>query len=652
MTSPAPCLILERNRITRNLARGDSAGTFGWSGGTNFWGAQATVVGNLFESDSAVGTASGIAGALGISGISPVSYPEALIQGNIFRGNVAIATRSGGVGGGMVVGGTGRLTILDNLFESNLAASDSGWAGGGGLFVDDEGAVGYGRKQILRNRFVRNSARSPGGWGEGGGILLRYTLATLEENVVTENSTSGGGATAGGVSMRFSSFRVANNTITLNSSSGWSGGLEAAGVPQGGTEQALVNNTISGNYAEYSPGGLNIWDFRFAEIRNNLIQDNVGAGSDQNGNSGGGLTVGGNSSSAIVENNIISRNSCVHGGGISIWGTGNISLSHNTIVENRVLGQGGGIVSWNNAGLLLLNNIVRSNGGGQIYLAQSLPGKSYHNDIQGGWPGESNFDVDPRFADSTYRLSDSSSCIGAGIDSVQIDSAGGWYRVPPFDFAGALRPNPRGSHPDIGALESPLAVGANEPALALTPGLVDFRNVRPGRSDTLTIAISNRAPTPRDLLSISLMAGEFSLAPAPPLPMRIPEFQTAEIGLAFAPVTPGRLVRDTLHITTNDPLQPELRISLSGRAGRYSTYSTRRRRMQNSSTPSPRSPVRVCAHSRSATVTARFMPPSPHSRERISTGSVLTLETSSSPARSPSATSQRWSSAKPIRSTW
>ena len=65
-------------------------------------------------------------------------------------------------------------------------------------------------------------------------------------------------------------------------------------------------------------------------------------------------------------------------------------------------------------------------------------------------------DVNPGWVGGTYLLSDTSKCIGAGRDSVQIGSV--WYRAPGTCYSGSLRPNPAGSQPDIGANESPLSM--------------------------------------------------------------------------------------------------------------------------------------------------------------------------------------------------
>ena len=191
----------------------------------------------------------------------------------------------------------------------------------------------------------------------------------------------------------------------------------------------------------------------------------------------------------------------------------------------------------------------------------------FHNDIMGGWQsGLDNINVEPGFLAGSYSLCDTSACIGAGVDSVEIDSVSGWYHAPQFDFDGSLRPNPAGSRPDIGAWEHPLEIGINQSALLPDPISIDFRNVHPGLSgDTLTVALFNRTTIDREILSISLSNGEYRLAPAPPLPLRIPAYKSIGVGVLFAPITPGSVVHDTLLITTADLVKPNLNIPLTGR---------------------------------------------------------------------------------------
>jgi hypothetical protein len=70
---------------------------------------------------------------------------------------------------------------------------------------------------------------------------------------------------------------------------------------------------------------------------------------------------------------------------------------------------------------------------------------------------ENCIDADPQFVSSNnFHLQNTSPCIGAAIDSIQIDAS--WFYCPPNDFEGNPRPNPSGSMPDIGAYENELPV--------------------------------------------------------------------------------------------------------------------------------------------------------------------------------------------------
>jgi hypothetical protein len=68
---------------------------------------------------------------------------------------------------------------------------------------------------------------------------------------------------------------------------------------------------------------------------------------------------------------------------------------------------------------------------------------------------QDNIDSNPLFVDADnndFRLMDHSPCISNGVDSVEV--SGTWYYVPILDRQGHPRPNPTGSSPDLGALES------------------------------------------------------------------------------------------------------------------------------------------------------------------------------------------------------
>ena len=91
-----------------------------------------------------------------------------------------------------------------------------------------------------------------------------------------------------------------------------------------------------------------------------------------------------------------------------------------------------------------------------------------------------NVDTDPLFVDSAqndFHLINNSPCIGAGADSAQV--SGKLYYAPVLDFEGNPRPNPTGSHLDIGAFESALdnpLTGINELTKQLPNGFQLYQN--------------------------------------------------------------------------------------------------------------------------------------------------------------------------------
>jgi len=118
------------------------------------------------------------------------------------------------------------------------------------------------------------------------------------------------------------------------------------------------------------------------------------------------------------------------------------------------MNDGGGMIFWDEVYGLLLNNILWDNtGGGQISDQSSSPGRYYHNNIQGGWPGEGNIDTNPQFADTLFHLLPNSYCIGLGRSAITLGDS--TYQAPLFDLEGNLRPNPIDTLVDMGAYETP-----------------------------------------------------------------------------------------------------------------------------------------------------------------------------------------------------
>jgi len=191
---------------------------------------------------------------------------------------------------------------------------------------------------------------------------------------------------------------------------------------------------------------------------------------------GGGIVIA--NCSPLVFNNLIAGNSAGVGGGLMIYASQGFKKSmkpvliNNTIIHNQAFigdqinSYGGGIYVKeehfeNLTNPIIINSIIWNNTGdtgSQIYIARGSIDVAY-SDIEGGWEGEGNIDVDPQFEDASFQLSDSSLCIGTGIATINISDT--LLHCPPSDIEGNPRPDPDGSNPDMGAWENHLPIPTN-----------------------------------------------------------------------------------------------------------------------------------------------------------------------------------------------
>jgi hypothetical protein len=195
---------------------------------------------------------------------------------------------------------------------------------------------------------------------EGGGILLEFTSPIIRYNIIRNNVATNriGGASAGG-----------------------------GGIRIGDANPRVIGNVIAYNRGRY--GGGIVLNYTAATIKNNIIYRNTG-GEDF--------------------------------GGAGIWATNNGSgpkiIENNTIVENSSVLDGGGI-QIGSTSATIRNNIVWGNtapAGAQMDLNAGSFTVTY-NDVQGGYPGTGNINLDPAFLDTMHMLQPGSPCIDAGDPS-------------------------------------------------------------------------------------------------------------------------------------------------------------------------------------------------------------------------------------------
>ena len=140
--------------------------------------------------------------------------------------------------------------------------------------------------------------------------------------------------------------------------------------------------------------------------------------------------------SVTLTNNLIHQN----GVGIAVHSDAPVYLMHNTLAYNTSAGL---TISAPTSHITMTNSIAWENGITISHTVGASVTASY-SDIQGGWPGQGNIDVDPQFRHpgaGVFRLLETSPCIDTASPS----------STPPVDIMGI--PRPEGDGYDMGAFE-------------------------------------------------------------------------------------------------------------------------------------------------------------------------------------------------------
>jgi hypothetical protein len=126
-------------------------------------------------------------------------------------------------------------------------------------------------------------------------------------------------------------------------------------------------------------------------------------------------------SGGILRNNVLADNSANGFGGGAYCFNSNPEFVNNTVIANSG-NIGGGLYSIGAQQPVIRNSIFRDNTPNPIAVGGSSAPEITYSDIQGGWTGEGNLDVDPIFDPglfSAYQLSQNSPCVDAGDPSAQ-----------------------------------------------------------------------------------------------------------------------------------------------------------------------------------------------------------------------------------------
>jgi len=412
------------------------------------------------------------------------------ITNNTISDNTADSTD----GGGIYCDNNTGLNITGNTITGNQANYS-----GGGIYCEDDSAL-----IITGNTITGNQSNYSGGgiYCEDGSDL------NITDNTITDNLADYSG---GGLYAYNSNIHIDNCTFTENVTNDYGGAIffEADTLYYGMpflvelNNTQFFNNTASGagagvgiinwysdtlainvvidscefieNSADHY-SGLNIYRSSFS-LSNSIFKGNIAI---QYAAGGGFSRSVGTVWNCLFASNVASTGGGGwNSGGLSVWSWSNVDFMNCTFADNSA-SYGAGLTVGRGSDVTTTNCIYWGNSDDQIAL------DTYENvgatltvnycDVQGGedsinvidslstlnW-GMGNADEDPLFVNSgsgEYDLQDSSPCISAAIDSIEI--SGVWYYCPVTDIEGIPRPNPVGTIPDMGAYESLLSVGVEE----------------------------------------------------------------------------------------------------------------------------------------------------------------------------------------------
>jgi len=361
------------------------------------------------------------------------------------------------------------------------------------------------------------------------GSTVHAAAGTYYENITLKDGVEVLGAGAG--------------VTTING--GDSGSVvTATGV---GPTTKLDGFTITRGYnAEYGGGGM-YNDNSSPTVTNCAFSGNTAA-------LGGGGMYNENDSSPTVTNCTFSGNTAVAGGGMF-----NIESSPtvtNCTFSGNTTGAVDGMYNYNSSPAV--TNCILWDSGDEIYNDGTSTPVVTFCDVQGGYSGAGNIDIDPMFvnpATDDYHLQPGSPCVDTGYNDAA--TAAGLIT----DFEG----DPRIVDGD-GDTVAVVDMGADEyyPDIRTLIDPIDFGDIAVDSNQDNTTIIYSDGTGALTINSVTRDSGsdEFSYI-GPVTPFDIAVGQSQAITIRFAPISEG-LKSAVFNVNSNDPDEPDVTFDVSG----------------------------------------------------------------------------------------
>jgi hypothetical protein len=249
---------------------------------------------------------------------------------------------NGDDGGGICLYNTSDLDMTDSHVEGNYSADD-----GGGLFANVTSTV-----VITGTPFIGNTSNS---WDGGGALYIDRSTLDMRNSPITDNHASGYYGHGGGLRLSYTTTRLMNCPLSGNTATGSQ--ATGGGMFVTRSDLVMVDCPVTGNSATIQGGGLAIWDYTTAIVKNSPIRGN----STTSANSGGGVRIYNRSDVTIDRSPITANYSAGSGGGVSVSTYAYVRLLDSPVDSNHAVLDGGGVTLWDNATVRLTNCRVDSN---------------------------------------------------------------------------------------------------------------------------------------------------------------------------------------------------------------------------------------------------------------------------------------------------
>jgi hypothetical protein len=369
-----------------------------------------------------------------------------------------------------ITGGTGTVSFVG---APRLARS------GGGIFITDVGAK-ISHNYIFNNSVADSFAVVGGGLAAGAPWSTSFVI--IEDNIFDSNSclrsvfVSQGGGMSITTKARVCNNIFSNNVVSSDSGEAFGGGF----VASYNLDSVLIyNNLIINNKVETGiitnpimdralGGGFVLWNDSTAFIRmiGNVIAYNEVSSSNYTVGAGGYFEH--TNGDVIFDNNLLYGNH--YSGSVSCYGSAlNMRKAKVSIINNTITGNepsiNGALSTDLDDSSLLMNNILWGNSTGpsmpEIDIWTGSPPEIVYCDVEGGWTGMGNINLNPELMDTVLTTGDTLFAIlSIGSPCIDTGNPDTMFNDPedPNNLGYALWPSMGTISNDMGAYGGPGAI--------------------------------------------------------------------------------------------------------------------------------------------------------------------------------------------------